>query len=199
MSDFNTLSSNWDQRYREHGWSSVPDPHLSALVARLTPGRALDLGCGTGRNSLFLARLGWAVTGVDASAVGLEMASEQMVAEDLTWETQQADLTNYSPSTTYDLVVVANIHLLPDERADFFLRTAGAVSPGGHLFVVGHHLDALGHHGPPDPARLFTLDTFANGFAGLETLRLERVESPADHDGHLDVEVLFWATRPPTL
>ena len=198
MSTFESLSSQWDDRYTQHGWSNLPDPHLSHLVENLTPGRALDLGCGTGRNSVFLARLGWRVTGVDASAVGLQMASDELANAGLSWTPLRADLTTFTTEDRFDLVVVANIHLFPKDRDAFFARCATFVAPGGYLYVVGHHIDALGHQGPPDPTRLFTLDTFAAGLEGLETQRLERVESPADRDGHHDVEVLFWATRPTT-
>ncbi len=196
MSTFDALAQQWDERYAANGWSTIPDPHLSDLVEGLTPGTALDLGCGTGRNSLFLARLGWAVTGVDGSQVGLDAASEQMVREHLSWTPVRADLTTYEADGEFDLVVIANIHLAASERAGFFARAARALVPGGHLYIVGHHLDSLGHQGPPDPTRLFTLDTFSSGVEGVDTIRLERVSSPADRDGQPNVEVVLWAQRP---
>ncbi|HEY5120563.1 MAG TPA: class I SAM-dependent methyltransferase, partial [Acidimicrobiales bacterium] len=78
-----TIGQTWDRRYQEHGWSQVPDENLVELVTPLRAGRALDLGCGTGRNTLWLARRGWSVTGVDASRVGLDMATEQATREGL--------------------------------------------------------------------------------------------------------------------
>lgn len=122
----------WDRRYKEHGWSAVPDENLVELVAGLPPRRALDLGCGTGRNALWLARTGWRVTGVDASQVGLDMATEQANREGVTLHTVRADLLDYVPDAqSFDLVVVANIHLAPSQRDTFFERAAAAVAPGG--------------------------------------------------------------------
>ena len=189
----------WDRRYEEHGWSAVPDESLVELVAALTAGRALDLGCGTGRNALWLARTGWAVTGVDASRVGLEMATAQAIREGLTLRTVRADLLDYVPQVgAYDLVVVANIHLSPSERDDFFARAASGVAPGGYLYVVGHHVDALGISGPPALDRLFEESFFRDRFVGFTTEILERREARSDEGDTEDVVVLLWARRDTT-
>ncbi|MBW4030620.1 MAG: class I SAM-dependent methyltransferase [Acidobacteria bacterium] len=189
----------WDRRYEEHGWSAVPDENLVELVAALPAGSALDLGCGTGRNALWLARTGWSVTGVDASRVGLEMATEQADREGLTLHTVRADLLDYVPAAaSYDLVVVANIHLSPSERDGFFARAAAAVAPGGHLYIVGHHVDALGVSGPPALDRLFEESFFRDRFAGFTTEILERREVRSDEGDTEDVVVLVWARRDAT-
>ena len=73
----------WDRRYAEQSGPTEPDPMLVELVDGITPGEAIDLGCGTGRNALWLARRGWRVTGVDASKVGLARTRERAQAEGL--------------------------------------------------------------------------------------------------------------------
>lgn len=189
----------WDRRYEEHGWSVVPDENLVELVAPLPAGRALDLGCGTGRNALWLARTGWSVTGVDASRVGLEMAMEQAGREGLPLSTVHADLLDYVPEVAaFDLVVVANIHLSPSERDGFFERAASAVAPGGHLYIIGHHVDALGVSGPPALDRLFEESFFRDRFAGFTIEILERREARSDAGDTEDVVVLVWARRDAT-
>jgi SAM-dependent methyltransferase len=194
--DIEAIGSAWDRRYREHGWSPVPDENLVELVAPLAPGRALDLGCGTGRNALWLARTGWSVTGVDASRVGLEMATEQATSEGLSLHTIVADLLEYVPEpASYDLVVVANIHFAPGRREALFDRAAAAVAPGGHLFIVGHHVDALGKSGPPALERLFEESFFQGRFDGFTIEHLDRRDTRSDAGDTEDVSLLLWAER----
>ena len=58
---------DWDKRYAavENLWAAKPNRFLVAEAADLEPGRALDLACGEGQNAIWLATLGWEVTGVD--------------------------------------------------------------------------------------------------------------------------------------
>jgi 2-polyprenyl-3-methyl-5-hydroxy-6-metoxy-1,4-benzoquinol methylase len=136
----------WEQHYQAHPTGHVsPGPQLVAEVADLPPGTALDAGCGTGADAIWLASRGWQVTAVDASstAVGRAQAlaaqQEPGVAQHITWLT--ADLTSWQPSQRYDLVTSQYVH--PDLPFDQFVaRLAAAVAPGGTLLVVGHdHAD----------------------------------------------------------
>ena len=187
----------WDERFSASGWPEDPDEPLVGLVGPLEPGRAIDLGCGPGRNAIWLARQGWAVTGVDASAVGLAQATERAEREGLVLELVQADLLSYVPAKEgFDLVVVANVHLAPADRGPFLARAVAAVSPGGHLFVSGHHLDSFGRAGPPFPERLYTEELLAGLLAPLAA-RVRRHERPAGEAGSLPlVDVVAWAKAP---
>ncbi len=188
----------WNRRYAEHPWPTEPDGSLVARVEPLAPGRALDLGCGTGRNSLWLARHGWRVTGVDASSVGLSMALQSARESGVDLEVVEADLLQYRPAPeSFDLVVVANIHLAPEYRAAFFSRASAAVAPGGHLFVTGHHLDSLGRTGPPDPQRLFTLELAADFAPGLVIDSLAREQRWTEASPEPLTDVVLWAHRAP--
>ena len=72
--EFRVLAQQWDERYAatDRVFRAVPNEMLAELVSAVSPGSAIDLGAGEGRNSLWLAGQGWSVTAVDASQVGLE-------------------------------------------------------------------------------------------------------------------------------
>lgn len=137
----------WDDMYRSRPrvWSGRPNPQLVAEAAGLTPGTALDLGCGEGADALWLAERGWTVTAVDVSAVALERAAghaaESEVGHRVTW--LQRDLETWQPETTFDLVSAQFLHSteMPWQRSHRI--AADAVRPGGTLLVVGHHPDGM--------------------------------------------------------
>lgn len=192
----------WDRRFRDHPWPAEPDPLLVEHARSLPPGRALDMGSGPGRNSLWLARQGWAVHAVDVSAVGLEQAAQQAATEGLTVTTEYGDVRTWAPAAaSYDLVVLANLHLNQSDLPGVLERLAGALEPGGHLFVVGHDLANLGRHGPQDPDLLLTVERVAAALpSGLTVERVEQVmrtrdDVTSDHED--DVAVVAWATKPP--
>ena len=73
-------SRGYDFMYRRGApWESGPRPELVELIesGRIPPGRAIDLGCGTGADSIYLAAQGFEVTGVDLSPVAIEKAERQ--------------------------------------------------------------------------------------------------------------------------
>ena len=190
---------DWDRRYAATArlFSAEPDPALVALAGSVPVGRALDLGAGEGRNSLWLARNGWDVTAVDVSAVALGRLAEAASAQGSHVRTVVGDMQELLTSgERYDLVVVCFIHPAPDRRASLLAGMAGAVAPGGDLFVAGHHLVSLGMAGPPDPDRLYTEDRVRDAFPSLRTLRLERRQRTTA-DGQVIVDLLVWAVQPP--
>src|SRR5271165_4450548 len=72
-------AAEWDTRYSERDgamWSGRPNGRLVAEVADLTPGRALDVGCGEGADAIWLAQRGWTVAAIDISDVALRRARE---------------------------------------------------------------------------------------------------------------------------
>lgn len=132
----------WDERYGadDRVWSGHPNPQLVDRVAALTPGRALDVGCGEGADAVWLARQGWQVTALDVSAVGLAKAALHASAAgvDVTWRRVDLDGWPGEPGA-YDLVSAQFMYLDQPALTELFRALGASVAPGGTLLLVGHH------------------------------------------------------------
>ena len=193
---------DWNRKHGEGGllFGAEPNRFLVAEVGELPPGRALDLACGSGRNAVWLAARGWAVTGVDFSAVALEQANALAAKRGVEVEWLEGDLLEWEPpEDAYDLIVVLYLQVPADERRRILGRAAPAVAPGGTLLVVGHDLENLnrGYGGPKDARVLFTPDEVANELPGLEIEKAERVLRPVEtEDGEVQaIDALVRARR----
>jgi SAM-dependent methyltransferase len=178
---------DWNRKHTASGglYGAEPNRFLVAEVSELQPGRALDLACGAGRNAVWLAELGWRVTGVDYSDVALEQAHALAEARGVKLSLVQADVLEYEPPTgAFDLVAVLYLQLPAGERRLVLSRAATAVAPGGTMLVVGHHLDNLtdGWGGPKDPSVLFTHEDVRADLASLTVERAARVVRPVATD-----------------
>lgn len=192
---------DWDQRYAEAEalWTLLPNRFLVDEVSSLPPGRALDLACGEGRNAIWLATLGWDVTGVDFSSVAIEKARARADRDNLGAAFHCADLLEYEPEVgAYDLVLVFYLQVPAAERLIVLERAGVALAPGGILLVVGHHLDNLteGVGGPSDPNRLYTPDDIVAQLPGLEIEKAERVLRDIPDADRPAIDALVRARKP---
>lgn len=187
-------SDDWDARYAsvERVWSVEPNRWLVDAVTGLEPGRALDLACGEGRNAVWLRRLGWEVTAVDFSDVGL--AKGRAADPEVDWV--GADVRTWTPpASAFDLVAIVYLHLPAGERRAVLASATSALTPGGTLVVIGHDrrnlVDGVG--GPQDPEVLLDpaelVDELA-GLADLDVLRAETVDRPVGDDTARDTFVV---------
>lgn len=135
----------WDARYSEGDgarWSGRPNGRLVAEVIALTPGRALDIGCGEGADAIWLAGHGWAVTAVDISDVALDRAraAAKWAGATVEWVCGDA-LQTPLPSCWFDLMSM-QYPALPKAAGEAAVRALfDAVRPGGLLLAVYHDLD----------------------------------------------------------
>lgn len=138
-------AGEWDARYLERDgamWSGRPNGRLVAEVAALTPGRALDVGCGEGADAIWLAQQGWTVTAIDISEVALARAREASHRSGTAVEWICADaLRTPLPAGAFDLVSM-QYPALPKAAGEPALRgLLDTVRPGGLLLAVYHDLD----------------------------------------------------------
>lgn len=133
----------WEERYAtaERVWSGRVNRVLSEVAATLTPGRALDLGCGEGADVVWLARHGWDATGIDISPTAIRRATEAARAAGVDAGRIRfvaADLATL-PEGTYDLVTASFLHSPVELPREAILRRAAErVAPGGHLLITSH-------------------------------------------------------------
>ena len=126
------IRTKWNERFRSENFAlgSNPSPYLLEnieFIKSLVPGKkALDIACGEGRNSIFLAKEGFDVTGLDISEVGLDKAVHWMKQERLLIDFHMEDMEAYEFSETFDLIINFNFllrHLIP--------KSVAALNPGG--------------------------------------------------------------------
>lgn len=179
-----TRAEIWDARHATQGpiESSDADPTLVQEVAAMTPGVALDLGAGDGRNAVWLAGHGWRVPAVDFSIVAIDRGRALATDADVEIEWRREDLLAWTPATAaFDLVALFFIHLPRDERRVVYERAASAVKLGGTILVVGHDHSNLrdGLGGPQNPDVLFTPADIARDLpARFTIIRAETVRRP---------------------
>ncbi len=166
-------ASDWNARYDtpELIWSGEPNQFLAPEVSDLTPGRALDLACGEGRNSVWLATQGWTTTGVDFSDVGIAKARALSQKHGVEAEWIVGDATSWQPTADlFDLVAVFYLQLPADERRASMLSAVRSLGVGGTLLVVGHDLLNLteGYGGPKDPSVLLTAEDLLDDLTAAE-------------------------------
>ncbi|MFD3694853.1 class I SAM-dependent methyltransferase [Streptomyces sp. NPDC058646] len=146
----------WDGFYADRSrqvpfFVAKPDENLVSWLDRglLTPGRALDLGCGPGRNALHLASLGFEVDAVDLSPAAVAWAQERALAAGADIRFHRGDafaLTAAELEGPYDLIYDSGCfhHLPPHRRISYRALLDRALAPGGHLALTCFAAGAMG-------------------------------------------------------
>ncbi|MCG2799643.1 MAG: class I SAM-dependent methyltransferase [Cellulomonas sp.] len=172
MSQTVTPAQFWEDRYAgtDRVWSGRVNPVLAQTAAALSPGRALDLGCGEGGDAVWLAQQGWHVTGVDLSPTAVERGSAAAAGIGIPPDRLRliaADLATWTTQSAFDLVTASFLQSwpVPIPRADILRRATGFVAPGGHLLVVAHA--AAPSWAPPEMVHDHMFPTPADDLAAL--------------------------------
>jgi SAM-dependent methyltransferase len=142
--------------FRRTPWDTgITPPEVVAFVDQRPPGRAIDLGCGTGTNAMYLAKLGWEVVGVDFSTRAIGAAQRKAQSSGLAVEYQQADVTRLEGiAGPFDLALdIGCFHSLPaDRREQYAQRLGELIAPGG-TFLLYAWLPAVGDSGSSHPSQ----------------------------------------------
>lgn len=184
----------WNERYAEPGFAygTSPNDFLAEQAERCLPagGAVLSLAEGEGRNAVFLAERGFRVTGVDASAVGLEKARRLAEERGVELETIVADLASFDLGIQrWDGIVSIWCHTPRDVRARLHRGVVEALRPGGVFLLEAYTPKQLEYKtgGPPVRELLMTLPEVREELAGLELVEaretVREVHEGAYHNG----------------
>jgi SAM-dependent methyltransferase len=179
----------WDRAYADANLAipTTPNGFLVEAVRKLKPGRALDIGIGQGRNSVYLAKQGWEVTGFDISEKGMELAQMSAARLGVKLTTVKASMEQFDFGLEqWDLIVATY------QGVSWLKAAARGLKPGGCIVVEGYgkHPDAppTAAFGPNELPRLFIDQK-------LEIIRYEDTEAEPDWL-KLDRVVRMFARKP---
>ena len=185
---------DWNAHYASGfmPWDSgEPDPELVATVeaGTIPAGRALEVGCGTGTNALWLASRGFDVLGVDVSPLAIERARVKLGDAAIACRFEVRDFLKGPPEGVFDFVFDRGcFHAFdaPKVRARFAALVAGVLAPGGlWLSLIGSTEGAPRDTGPPRRS--------AREITSAVEPALEIVQLRAIHfDLHVDVPPAAW-------
>lgn len=145
----------WDERYKEDDFAFGMEPNefLVTEALRIPAGRVLCLAEGEGRNAVYLASLGYQVTAVDQSLIGLNKAKAFAQQKNVEIEIVQADLENFKiKSEHWDGIISISVHLPPAIRKKIHRQVVAGLKPNGIFLLECYtekQLTMEGIGGPP--------------------------------------------------
>lgn len=172
----------WDKRYStdEFIFGTKPNDFLKANTDKLKPGSVLCLADGEGRNGVYLAKLGFDVTTIDFSAVGLEKANKLAQENDVEIKTIHADLNDFIiEPDCWDNIISIFCHLAEPLRQKVHSASAEGLTAGGVFLLEAYtpnQLEMPGLGGPPIPELLFSAEMLKTDFQPLDVLQALDIE-----------------------
>lgn len=192
-SPLDKLAAFWNQRYAgdEFAYGIEPNDFLVGVVMRFAQrGAVLCLADGEGRNGVWLARQGFAVTSIDIAQRGLDKASLLAAHHGVAIRTRAADLSTCDIGVdAWDAIVSVFLHLPPRVRRDLHARCVAALRPGGLIAfeAYGPGQAGRGTGGPKEPELLPALEDIEQEFPGCTVLHrfggLRDVQEGSHHSG----------------
>lgn len=130
----------YDKYYSTPDLFGDPYPELIEFFSRLEPKtNLLDLGCGQGRNSIPLARLGYKVTGVDTSRVGIEQMLKKSYSENLQVTGQVGDIYSFDGFQDFNIILLDSMfHFLKKDlkrETELIVKILKQIKKGGLICI----------------------------------------------------------------
>lgn len=171
----------WNEMYAVdvYVFGAQPNDFLADCAATLEPGRLLSLGEGEGRNGVWLAKQGFEVHGIDASAIGVEKARALAAERGVIADFQVGDLAELAlDADAWDVIVSVFAHTPSVVRKHVHREVVRGLKPGGHYIFEAYNPEQLGRGtgGPQDNDLLVSLDNAFGELDGLEFVIAREVE-----------------------
>ena len=171
----------WDERYStdDYAYGKAPNAFLAERHAAIPKGRVLSLAEGEGRNAVFLALQGYAVTAVDGSAVGLAKARRLAEENGVAIDTVHADLAEFAIGEgQWDGIVSIFCPLPSALRAAVHRRVVAGLRPGGVFLLEAYRPEQVhyGTGGGKDTDTMQTPESLQQELAGLSFRHLAALE-----------------------
>lgn len=191
MSDIN-IDRDWNGKYAQGNtpWDSgLASRELAKVLDewRLSTGRAIELGCGTGTNAVFLAQRGFDVTAVDCSSLALAQARQKAIDADVAVDWIEADVQNFGADLeAFDVVFDRGCYHCC-RRVDLpgYLQTIQNVTRAGSRFLcLCGNANEQTEQGPPRVTETEIRDEFAD-LMQIDAIREFRFQDPGGVDGPL--------------
>jgi SAM-dependent methyltransferase len=178
---------DWNERYSASGFTygTAPNDFLVSVADSIPQGKILSLAEGEGRNAVYLASLGYQVTGVDGSQVGLSKAVQLATERGVAITTILADLSSFEiKPEQWDGVIACFCHLPSAIRIPLHRAAVRGLKPGGVFVLEAFSKEQLayGTGGPPSLDMLMSLEELKQELAGLDFVHAVRIER-AVHEG----------------
>ena len=178
-SGFDSPRETWDARFAGDGYifGTAPNVFLAAQRPRLAAGqRALCVADGEGRNSVWLAQQGLAVTAFDIAPRGVAKARALAARAGVEVDYRVAGVEDWSwTAGSFDVVAAIFVQFAaPPLREKMFAGMVQTLAPGGLLLLQGYTPRQLAYRtgGPPRAEHLYTPELLRQAFAGQEILEL---------------------------
>jgi len=177
----------WDKEYDidEYVYGKLPNDFLKAHYKVIPKGNVLLLAEGEGRNAVFLAKLGYKVTAVDLSSVGLKKAEKLAEQNNVTINTIVADLAEFDlGKNKWDGIISIYCHLPEPLRQSLYKRVEVALKPSGVFLLEGYRPKQLEYKtgGPPVAAMMISKETLLTELSNLTFSHLEELDREV-HEG----------------
>jgi 2-polyprenyl-3-methyl-5-hydroxy-6-metoxy-1,4-benzoquinol methylase len=181
-----TWTDRWDERYSksEYAYGEKPNSYLKEQLEKLTIGKILFPAEGEGRNAVFAAKLGWAVSAFDISVEGQKKAKQLAEKNNVSLDYRVGELEtlNYKDNE-FDAIALIFAHFPASIKSQIHKKLDKYLRKGGTIIFEAFskkHIDYLARNekvgGPKDIESLFSINEIKTDFDNYDIVELSEVE-----------------------